>query len=188
MFLLFVSLFVACYSTASKTVRLPGGSEAPAVTDPSFVALIDSLISIGEGSAEFVCVLQYEDPEHPPRNEYMEPLENAGRDVWIIWATALAIEDYMHNPNLRFIGEYMPEYKYNRTLADAGITWVYVESFADNQPEFFDEMADLGIESIRYIGIPGLYYCKVTGDQVVELSYSWWVRRIYRAHRRVIMR
>ena len=122
-------VLAACSPPKSMTVRLPGGTEAPAVTDPAFVTMIDSLIARGEGSAGIVCVLQYENRVHPPFDEEMQPLEDAGHDVWIIWATANAIEDYMHNPNLRFIGEYKPQYKYNQTLAGAGVTWVYVDKF-----------------------------------------------------------
>ena len=47
-----------------------------------------------------------------------------------------------------------------------------------------EEMEGLGIESIRWDSIVKRYYCKATGDQIVELASSWWVRRIYRARSR----
>jgi hypothetical protein len=180
-------VLAACSPPKSKTVRLPSGAEAPAVTDSTFVSLLDSLIAVGEGDAGFVCVLQFEKSELPPLNDDMEPLEDAGHDVWIVWCTAAGIRQYMSNPNLRFVGEYFPEYKYNHTLADADVAWVYVETYGGNLPEYYDEMVGLEIESIRYIGIPGYYYCKATGDQIVELAASWWVRKIYRARSRFIM-
>jgi len=99
-----VVAFAACSPPKSKTVRLPSGAEAPAVTDSSFVALLDSLIAEGAGDAGFVCVLQFDDPELPPLTQDMEPLEDAGRDVWIVWGTAAALRDYMSHPNVRFIG------------------------------------------------------------------------------------
>ena len=173
----------ACAPPKSLTVGLPSGAKAPAVTDSSFIALIDSLALLDEDIG-LVCVLQFEEPEIPPLYDDIDPLEDTGQDVWIIWATARAIKKYMGNPNLRFINEYKAEYKYNHTLADADIAWVYVETYGGNIPEYHDEMLDLGIESIRYISIPGYYYCKMSGEQVVELAESWWVRRIYRVRTR----
>jgi hypothetical protein len=181
---LFTLALAACAPPKSTTVRLPSGAEAPAVTDSAFVALLDSLIADGEGDAAFVCVLQFEDPELPPLTDDMEPLEDAGHDVWIVWGTATALRHYMDNPNVRFIGEYFPEYKYNHTLAGAGVAWVYVEIFGGDLQEHYDEMAALGIESIRWDSIVRRFYCKATGDQIVELASSWWVRRIYRARSR----
>ena len=55
----FAVVLAACSPPKSKTVRLPSGAEAPAVTDSSFVELLDSLIAEGVGDAGFVCVLQF---------------------------------------------------------------------------------------------------------------------------------
>jgi len=181
---LFALALAACAPPRSKTVRLPSGAEAPAATDSAFVALLDSLIAHGEGDAAFVCVLQFEDHELPPLTEDMEPLEDAGHDVWIVWGTATALRWYMDDPNVRFIGEYFPEYKYNHTLAGARVAWVYVEIFGGDLQEHYDEMSALGIESIRWDSIVKRFYCKATGDQIVELASSWWVKRIYRARSR----
>ena len=180
----FAVVLAACSPPKSKTVRLPSGAEAPAVTDSSFVELLDSLIAEGVGDAGFVCVLQFDNPELPPLTQDMEPLEDAGHDVWIVWGTAAALRNYMSHPNVRFIGEYFPEYKYNHTLADASVAWVYIEIYGGDLQDYHEEMVGLGIESIRWDSIVKRYYCKATGDQIVELASSWWVRRIYRARSR----
>lgn len=175
---------VACSPPPSTTLRLPSGVEAPAGTDPSFVARVDSLIATGHGDRRIVCYLQYKKKDMPPKTADVEPLQKLGQDAWIIKATATAIKAFTTQPSLRFIGEYAPEYKYNHTLAGANVAWVYIEIFTDPQPQYVDEMSTLGIEDVRWDFAPRRYYAKATGGQIVDLAKSWWVKNIFRVRTR----
>ena len=169
----------ACSPPPATTVRLPSGAKMPAVTDSAFVALVDSLAAAGDDIG-LTCVIQYDEKEMPPHTTDIVPLEDTGHDAWIIWATARAARELIDDPNVRFVSEYRPEYKYNIQLAGADVAWVYVETFGGNQPEYRREIAELGVGKLQYISTPGYYYCKLSGEQVVALAESWWVRRIYR--------
>lgn len=116
----------------------------------------------------------------------MGPLLQLDSDTWILWGSASALQELASDARIEYIGEYKAEYKYNSTLADAGVVWIYIETFLGSQPEYDEALERVGIEKIRYIDVPGYYYGKATGDQIVVLAELWWVKNIFRADRRAI--
>jgi hypothetical protein len=181
-----VTLLGCSTARKSMSVRLPSGAVASAETEPAFVSKVDGLVANGEGDASLVCVVQFDERVLPPQNQDLYPLQNLRGEAWILVGTASAFQVFMDSPDVRWIGEYKPEYKYNHTLAGASVVWVYIETFQGDYPDVRDDLASIGVADIRYIGVPGYYYAKLTGDQVVELASYWWVKNIYRAHRRAI--
>ncbi len=179
-----VALLGCTTARKSMSVRLPSGAVASADIEPAFVYKVDSLVANGEGDAPVVCVVQFDERVLPPQNPDLYPLQDLRGEAWILVGTASTVQVFIGSPDVRWIGEYKPEYKYNHTLAGARVVWVYIETFQGHSPEFRDDMESIGISDIRYIGIPGYYYTRLTGDQVVELASYWWVRNIYRDHRR----
>jgi hypothetical protein len=174
----------ACSPPKSTTVRLPSGARAPAATDPEFLAHVDSLATTGAGDSRLACLVRFVDSAAPVNRIDLGPLLHLSGDTWILWGSAHAIRALTDDASVDWIGEYKAEYKYNTTLAGASVVWVYVETFLGSRPEYDEALAALGIDDIRYIDVPGYYYLKLTGDQVVDLAEMWWVKSIYRAHRR----
>ena len=190
-YLLIIVFFVVlaatgCSPPKSTTVRMPSGAVAPAEMDSLFVSIVDSLVSIGEGETQLTCIAEFDTPYSGQPLDGMEALQKLSGEVWILRGAASAIQMFADSPTVLWIGEYKPRYKYNHTLAGASVVWVYVETFHGDYPQFWDEMAAIGITNIRYINIPGYYYAKLTGEQVVELATFWWVKNIYRSHKRAI--
>jgi hypothetical protein len=183
--LFLVAPLVGCSPKTSTTIRMPSGAYAPAQTDPAFVSKVDSLVRNGEEKRELAVVVRFEDAYWGQRLPGdLEPLHELSGGAWILVGSASAIQEFVTGPEVRSISEYKPEYKYNHTLAGASVVWVYIEVFAGYPDEVFAVMDDMGIYGARYIDIPGYYYGKATGEQVVELAELWWVKNIYRAHRR----
>ncbi|MDH3216637.1 MAG: hypothetical protein OEN01_10130 [Candidatus Krumholzibacteria bacterium] len=157
--------------------------------DRAFLSTVDSLVSRGEGDSKLVCVIRYDAGDWElARGKDIERLEHLGGRSWIVRAPATAAQKMGRHPRVVWIGEYRSEYKYNRALPGAKVVWVYVESFRGDRAEFRRDLKSLGISKIRYFAPPGLYYARAQGDHIEGLASLWWVKNIYRAHRRGMAR
>lgn len=167
-------------------IHLPAGIIEPDEVEPAFLEKIGHIRSIGRGDSFLVCLFQTVDPM---TDEEVNFLFERGVTFYRFLSSYTAIIDVsvediyllvMDMPNFRWIGEYLPEYKYRHEPSESTRRGAYVHSLAGDSHEFRNGLRHIGIKVITYYEDTEDYYVIADWEQFHEISGLWWVQKVYK--------
>ena len=167
-------------------IRLPYATIEPTEGDRSFVEAIPRSESKSEVSDELMCVVQFSRFCSVRETagilslgvRLFRPLHTHGRIAKI---PADQLETLLTLPYVKWIGPYLPSYKYNASY-NYDYDWYFsVSAFIEDEDIIRADLMAIGVEISmrrgRYTTI------KMTDEKLVELASIWWVEKIHQSPR-----
>jgi hypothetical protein len=174
------------YAESEYQIPLPAGVIEPDEIEPAFIEKIDYIRSIGRGDSLLVCLFQTYDPL---LEEDITYLFDRGVTFYDFLTKNTALIDVsvenifllvMDLPSFRWIGEYIPEYKYRHEPPESSRRGAYVYSLAGDSHDFRVDLKHIGIRVVDYFEETGDYYVIADWDRFPEIAEFWWVEKVYK--------
>jgi subtilisin family serine protease len=85
---------------------------------------------------------------------------------------------------VRWVGAWLPEYKFNRTKIRRGKPRAYVRPLGPMEPEYLADLKKLGVANASEVPSAALYTVPEATDADIErVAKLWWVKSVFRAPR-----
>ena len=164
-------------------IGLPFGPILPWEIGEFYLIRLKNLEKNGFGGSMIVTIIQTRD--EMGWEEFLYRFEDritdvryygpVGRTAFLVGMTVSDILDLMVDEEIRWAGEFYPDYK---IVPGGRNTKFYVRSLEGDSIEFRRELRDAGVFVMRYDPGTGEYYVRSSQDNYGRVASLWWVARV----------
>jgi hypothetical protein len=166
-------------------IQLPFGTIRPRGIEDEFLTLLNDLWKDGMDDALLVCIIQTYRELDVDRFELFFDAEDDATvygsftpNSFLALISVYSIFELLDDPRIRWIGEYKPYYKINRSVRLWEYDGVFVFPLEGDMIECRDDLADIYLVPEFYDEELGFYFIPAESYELEAISEFWWVAEV----------